>query len=324
MPDSDSVMDLSVTQFKIVFECASAIRTLAEVMSNMLETVEVHVYRTEEFRGIKVEAMDPKQISLVVSQLHADVSMEGCEHTAFCVNTKTFHTCVRSAPAHYSISIESLSGSSSIRIVAYEALSNASITRFTLPTLVCDEDPVRFKDIEYKTFIDMDTGELKTIVGMCLKLQGDTLTFRVQQPAEERGKGKGKGADGKMTAEGLEEAVLAKRPKTAVADRRHMVLTISSTGSCTQEHTFYSYVEECGDACVAGKCDAISQVPENGDLETTYEESFGARHLSDFLRSIDRQTVTLRLQKEKPLIMHHKFGNEESYVCLVVAPQVAE
>ena len=296
------IVDMSIANFKILFECANTIRILADVLSNMLETVVIQVINTADFSGIKIEAMDGKQISLVVSQLRADVTMD-CEHTAICLNTKVFYTCVRSAPQHYSVSIESIVGSSSVRIVSFETLSNTSITKFTLPTLVCEHEIVRWKDMEYKTFIDMDTSELKSIVSMCLKLQGETLTFKVRQPI--------KGTD-------------ANDPKRAKKDRRHMMLTISSTGACTQEHTFYSYVEDCGDSCVSGKCDSVAVVPNEDDLETTYEEIFGARHLADFLRSIDRNTVTLKLKKENPLVIHHKFGSQDSYVCLVMAPQISD
>lgn len=294
------IVDLSKAQFKIVFECVTALRTLADVMSNMLNTVKIDVWNSEKFRGIKVEAMDPKQISLVIGQIATEVKMD-CEHTAFCIDTKTFNTCVRNAPAHFCISIESFLGSSSIRMVAYEPLGNACVTTYTLPTLVCDQEAVHFLPIKYKTFIDMDTSELKSVVGLCLKLQGDTLAFKVRQPIRDEG--------------------AAKRPRQ---DRKHMVLTISSTGQCTQEHTFYSYVEDVGDACVAGKCDAVSQVPDEKELQTTYEEVFGARHLSDFLRSIDRNTVTLRLLTGKPLIIEHKLGGEDAYVSIVVAPQIQE
>lgn len=317
MDEEDSVVDVSVAQFKLVFECATALRTLADVMSNMLETVKIDVWRTESFSGIKIEAIDPKQISLVVSDLSAEVTMD-CEHTAFALNTKLFHTCVRSAQPHYSISIESLRDSSSIQMVAYEALSNTSITKYTIPTLVCESERVRFRDIEYTTYIDMDTAELKNIVGMCIKLQGEALTFRVRRPKKTvAALGVGEAT---TTGETGEEAP-AKRPRTEAG---HMVLTVSSSGACTHEHTFYSYVKEVGDACVAGKCDAIAHVPSDNELETTYSESFGARHLADFLRSIDRNTVTLKLKESKPLIIHHKFGGEKSFVCLVVAPQIAD
>ena len=298
--DTTDTTDMSVCAFKVTFECASALRTLADVLANLLETVDIHVVKSADFEGIRVEAIDAKQVCLVVSQVQADVEMD-CPHTVFCVNTKTFNTCVRHSQAHYSLSVESVVGSSSIRLMSFETLSNSSVTRFTLPTLVCEDEQSRFHDIEYKLFIDMETSELKSIVSMCLRLQGETLTFKVRQPKVEHDSN-----------------------KRARSDRRHMVLTISSTGACQQEHTFYSYVEPHGDDCVVGKCDVVAATPNDEELETTYEESYGARVLGDFLRSIDRHTVTLRLKKEKPLILHHKFGAVDSHVCLVVAPQVTD
>lgn len=290
-------------EFKIVFECASAIRMLADVLSNMLEIVELQVFKTEEFSGIMVEAIDSKQVCLVIAQLRADVTMSS-EHARFCINTKTFNTCVKSTLAHYSISIESIPTTSSIKLVAYESLSNTSITRFTLPTLVCDQDPIKLKDQEYKYHIDMDTSTLKSIVRMCIALQGESLTFKVEQMRE--------------------NAAVEKRPRVESAAGKHTLLTISSNGNCTQEHTFYSLADSNGSSngTHSGICSEIASNP--GGMDVVYEEVFGARHMAEFLKSIDRQTVTLRLSKELPLIINHKFGVEDSYVCLVVAPQVEE
>ena len=300
---SDGVTDLSEAHFRIVFECATAIRTLAEVLANMLDTVEVQVVRTDEFKGIVIEAMDSKQVTLSLAQLHADVEME-CERTVFCVHTKTLNTCIKSAQQHFSISIESIPASSSVRITSYESLSNTSITRFTLPTLVCELPPVSLDDMDYKFYIDMETNTLKGIVRMCLQLGAEKLTFKVQQPSE--------GAGGAA--------------KRARVDRRHTVLTISSNGSCEQEHVFYSLTEDRDGTSVAGKCDEMRHAPDAADLETKYLQVFGARSISEFLKSIDRQNVTLKLseRRNRPLIIHHKFGDESSYVCCVVAPQIED
>lgn len=289
--------------FKITFECASALRVLADVFDSMLDTVDIQVLNTPTFSGIMIEAMDTKQISLVVAQLQADVTMD-CERTAFCVNTKTLQTVVKSAQPHFSIDISSVPGSSSVRLVAYESLSNSTVTRFTLPTLVCDEERSTLQDIDYKFHIDMETAVLKQIVRMVLLLGGDSLTFRVQQ-----------------LCHGHDE----KRTKSSKS--KHTILTLSSGGNghaCDQEHTFYSLTEERDGASMMGTQTEIKNVPVDEDLETKYEEVFGAKHLQEFLKSIDRHTVTLRLDTGHPLIINHKLGVEDSFVCLAVAPQVVD
>lgn len=283
-------------QFKITFECASTIRTLCDVMSNMLDTVDIQVIKRDDFSGIMIEAIDAAQVSLVVAQLRADVVMQdGTDQHSFCVNSKTLNTCIRSAQPHFSICMESLPASSSIRLTAFEQLSKTSITKFTVPTLVCDQEPVRLKDQEYKYHVDIETATLKSIVRMCLTLRGETLTFTVKQR---------RAADGK-------------RARTATKDT---VLTISSNGDCEQEHTYYTSAEACDDDSMVGSLREIEALGEDDDMEVMCENQYGAKQMQDFLKSIDKHSVTLRLGQDQPLIVNHKFGNE-SYVCLVVAPK---
>lgn len=284
--------------FKVTFECASTIRTLCDVMDNMLDTVDIQVINKPDFKGILVEAIDCTQVSLVIAQLRADVDMpEG--QTSFCVNTKTLNTCIKSAQPHFSICLETMEQSSSIRLTAFEQLSKTSITRFVMPTLVCDQEPIRLKDQEYKYHVDIETSTLKSIVRMCLALRGETLTFKVKQTSKDV------------------EAKKARLPNT----KKDTVLTISSNGDCEQEHTFYTLSEECEDNSMAASCvKEIQSVQDEAGMQTMCENQYGAKQMQDFLKSIDKATVTLRLGQSQPLIINHKFGNE-SYVCLVVAPK---
>lgn len=287
--------------FKVTFECATAIRTLADVVSNMLETVDIQVIRRDDFHGIMLEVIDAKQISLVIARLHAYVEMN-VEHTSFCVNARTFNLCVRSAQPHFSVCLESVRGTSSVRLTTFESLSNTSMTRFLIPTLVCEQEPARLRDTDYKYHIDMDTATLKSIVRMCLALQGETLTLTVKQRA-------------------VSAATKAAR---TVANSTHTILVLSSNGNCDQEHTFYSMTNARDDDSLVGTCVSIERPPHDDELEVMYEERFGAKHIADFLKSIEKNTLTLRLSREQPLIINHKFGSESSYVCLVVAPQAVE
>lgn len=295
--------DMYATAFRITFDCASALRTLTDVLDNMLDVVEFHVVKGAAYEGVTVEAVDSKQISLIGGQLRAAVEMEGSQRTVFCVSAKTFHTCIRNCPNHFTVDISSAARSSTVEIKMYETLSNTAQTRFTLPTLVADGPHGAMEDQEYKIHIDMDTAVFKGIVRMCLSLGGESLQFVVRQ---------------------LDATSLSKRART---DQKHTVLTISSNGggSCEQEHTFYSVSQEHDGMSTVSACDELSGgIPADCELEETYRESFGAKHLADFLKSIDRQTVRIRLREGLPLVVHHAFGAEDSYVCLVVAPQVCE
>ena len=279
-------------QFKITFECASTIRTLCDVMSNMLDTVDIQVIK-DDF-GIMIEAIDAAQVSLVQAQLRADVVMDSTDQHCSASTARPQHLHPqRAAP------LLDLHGVAARQLVdsltAFEQLSKTSITKFTVPTLVCDQEPVRLKDQEYKYHVDIETATLKSIVRMCLVLRGETLTFTVKQR---------RSGDGK-------------RARTSTKDT---VLTISSNGEVMMEHTYYTSAEACEDDSMVGSLREIEALGEDDDMEVMCENQYGAKQMQDFLKSIDKHSVTLRLGQDQPLIVNHKFGNE-SYVCLVVAPK---
>lgn len=302
-------------QFKITFECAASIRTLSDVLADMLDACDIAVHKTDAFTGIRVEAMDSKQISLVSADLHADVELEeGVTTTSFCINTKTLKTCVKSAPHHYAISIESLENSSHIKLTAYESLSNSSITRFTLPTLVSEQETFKLAKRSYSYEIDMETATFKGIVRMCTDLKGENISIRVRQPKKD------------LASE-------PKRQKCDAASSSCTVLSIQSHGGNAEqiEHTFYSQSAASeGDqgVCISTMSGAeglgFGNAVNDDDLDTKYDEMFAANQLATFLKSIDRQSITLRLEKDAPLVINHLLSGGESFVCLVLAQKIKE
>ena len=60
------------------------------------------------------------------------------------------------------------------------------------------------------------------------------------------------------------------------------------------------------------------------DLDTKYDEMFAANQLATFLKSIDRQSITLRHEKDAPLVINHLLSGGESFVCLVLAQKIKE
>jgi hypothetical protein len=195
------------------------------------------------------------------------------------------------------------------------------MTRFELHTLVCDSNAVKLSDLEYSFHIDMETSVLKSIVRMPQQLGGEELVFKVQQPI---------GIKEKMEAlrkdNGNNEKT-KKILKTSETSDKNTVLTITSNGKCIQEHTFFSVTEArdgSASSYVGTTQNHIAQKFGPGELITKCEQVFAAKNLGDFLKSIDKQTLTLRLSEGKPLIVNHKMGPDDSYVCLVLAPRAQD
>ena len=105
--------------------------------------------------------------------------------TSFCINTKTLKTCVKSAPHHYAISIESLENSSHIKLTAYESLSNSSITmihtsntRFRAGNVQAREEVVFVRD-------RYGNGNVQRHRTHATDLKGENISIRVRQPKKD-------------------------------------------------------------------------------------------------------------------------------------------
>ena len=51
---------------------------------------------------------------------------------------------------------------------------------------------------------------------------------------------------------------------------------------------------------------------------------FSASYLNLFLKSMERQIITMKLSQDRPLLVHYPLGADKSYICFVLAPKTAE
>ena len=111
------------------------LHTLCDVMSNMLDTVDIQVIKRDDFSGIMIEAIDAAQVSLVAAQLRADVVMQDGTDQHCSASTARPSTPASAARSP----LLDLHGVAARQLVdPADALSSfkTSITKFTVPTLV--------------------------------------------------------------------------------------------------------------------------------------------------------------------------------------------
>ena len=278
------------TNFKLSFETTNSIRTLTDIVSNVLKNVELQVVKTPTFEGIKIESIDAKQVCLIVAHLRCTV--EKCEEdTKWCVDTGILNTCLKSVPQHYSLDISNAPNSSDIFLHAYESLSQTYTTRFKLPTLVSEVDRVTLSDLDYSYTIEIDLTTLRSIVRNTLALRGSDILLRVEEP-------------------------------NSASNHRHTILSIISEGNAEQHHMFHSVTDtNDGNACVIRTDQNEISATYDSPLVKKYEEVFSASYLNDFLKSMERHIITMKLSPKKPLILTYPLGGDESYVCFVLAPR---
>lgn len=281
--------------FSLTFDCTTALRTLVEVVSALLCRAEFKVTKADRAGEgmISIESIDPKKSCLVVAHLQCRLTKHSGD-PRFCVNTVDFCHCLRSVPAHYAVDM-SLADGAKMEVSAYEALSRTHEMNFDICTLVNDEKAVKMSDLDYKLLIEVETGSLRRIVRNCIQLHGQELLFRVQQPRDTSVKG------------GV----------------KYTILTIESEGTTVkQRERFHSITDERNGEATVIRTEHEESVQKyaDSDMETCFEESFCASYLNLFLKNLDRNMITMRLSRGKPLILTYPLGGgEDSFVCLVLA-----
>ena len=290
----------STLEWKVTFDQTQGLRTLVEVVTNILTRVNLRlIYDSKrQMHFLCIDSIDPQHVCMIQARLICENTTNVSDEVSFCVDSGILNLILKSIPSHYSIDMEKHSTSADVRINAYETLSNSHHTNFELPTLVDESETMKLSDMEYKYVIEIDLSTLRQIVKMSMALRANQLDFTVRKPKSAAGAGVVR-----------------------------TTFTIGSRGDAMQAHSFHSatVAETNGDnetyVIRAATDSTAPEVGESDDSEIVYSDMFSAQYLNFFLKSMERQMITMKLAKEKPLIVHYPLGAEKSYICFVLAPK---
>lgn len=286
-------------EWRVTFDQTQGLRTLVEVVGNILTRVNFRVTYDERksMHFLCIDSIDPQHVCMIQARLICEKTTGmGKEEVSFCVDSNIFNLILKSVPSHYSLDLEKHSTSADIHINAYETLSNSHHTNFELPTLVDDSETMQLSDMAYKYTIEIDLGTLRQIVKMSMSLRSNQLDLIVREP------------------------------ETMGAGVNRTTFTIASRGDAAQAHNFHSAtISEGSDSCII-RAATDSTAPEMSakGMKEVYKDAFSAQYLNYFLKSMERQIITMKLSQDKPLIVHYPLGADKSYICFVLAPKTSE
>lgn len=290
-------------EWKITFDQTQGIRTLVDVVGNILTRVNFRInYDTKKNTYfLCIDSIDPQHVCMIQARLGCEKVFNLTGNEMFCVDTNILNTLLKNVPAHYSLDLIKKRSSADIHMRTYESLSNSHETHYILSTLHDESETMQLSDMSYKYTIEIDLGTLRQIVKMSTQLRANQIEFSVKEPTES---------------------------KKCVS---RTTFSISSSGDATQEHRFNSAtVTESGSAeaqtCVIrAATDATGpETVEGEELEVKYSDSFSTQYLNYFLKSMERQIITMKLSQDKPLILHYPLGADRSYICFVLAPKTSQ
>ncbi len=288
------------SEWKITFDQTQGLRTLVDVVCNILTRVNFRVTYDDkrDTHYLCIDSIDPQHVCMIQARLMCEKT-EGLadrppKDIDFCIDSNILNLILKSIPSHYSLDISKLDDSPDLKINAYETLSNSHNTEYILPTLCDDSETMQLTDMNYNYTIEIDLGMLRQIVKMSMQLRAQQLEFVV------------------------------KEPKTKMTGVLRTTFTISSHGDATQSHNFHSstVTENDNDETYVIRAATDSTTPN--PVESTnvvYKDAFSAQYLNFFLKSMERQIITMKLSQDKPLIVHYPLGADKSYICFVLAPK---
>lgn len=286
-------------EWKITFDQTQGLRTLVDVVGNILNRVNFRIMHDTKKNTffLCIDSIDPQHVCMIQARLSCEkiYNLKGDE--SFCVDTNILNTLLKNVPAHYSLDLVKNTSSPDIHMRTYESLSNSHETHYILSTLVDDSESMQLTDMEYKYTIEIDLGTLRQIVKMSQALRANHIEFSVKEPYD------------------------------STKNVSRTTFSIASRGDACQEHRFNSAtVTEPGNesqTCIirAATDSTGPEIDDSEQLEKKYNDAFSTQYLNYFLKSMERQIITMKLSQDKPLILHYPLGADRSYICFVLAPK---
>lgn len=289
-------------EWRVTFDQTQGLRTLVEVVGNILTRINFRItYDTKrETHFLCIDSIDPQHVCMIQARLICEKTYHMDDRDVdFCVDSNILNLILKNIPTHYSIDMEKRKDCPDISINAYETLSNSHQTKFDIPTLVDDSETMQLSDMSYKYTIEIDLGTLRQIVKMSMALRANQLEFTVREPSDRNN--------------GVSRTTFV----------------IGSRGDATQAHSFHSATVAEGDdqdtyVIRAATDSTAPDAKEDAATRVVYNDAFSAQYLSFFLKSMERQIITMKLSQDKPLIVHYPLGADKSYICFVLAPKTTE
>jgi hypothetical protein len=288
-------------EWRITFDQTQGLRTLVEVVGNILTRVNFRITydNKRETHFLCIDSIDPQHVCMIQARLICEKTVNLDQDVDFCVDSNILNLILKNIPTHYSIDLEKYKDTPDISIKSYETLSNSHHTQFDIPTLVDDSETMQLSDMSYKYTIEIDLGTLRQIVKMSMSLRSNQLDFTVKEPVDRN---------------------------NGVSRTTFM---IGSKGDASQAHSFHSATVAEGDNqdTYVIRAATDSTAPDgtaDGTTQIVYNDAFSAQYLNFFLKSMERQIITMKLSQDKPLIVHYPLGADKSYICFVLAPKTAE
>lgn len=252
--------------------------------------------------------MDKAKVSMVIARLRADsVYPETFPDQEFCVSSENFSNLIKTIKKGCCLEIKREKGSNQIKIRGYNPNRKNRESHISVPTLDrTDEAPV-LDILNYKFIVDFDLIVFRNLtrVAMNSSVNAQNIVFQIYECVDESNE--------------------TKTTKVCVS-------LDSGPDTPTLMETFRSVTKwdhQNANQTVITSSDTTSDdkdVEDDSQMKLVLDEKFPTKYLHLFLKSMDRQTITLRMSPDRPLAIIYQLDGGENigYCTFILAPTLKE
>jgi hypothetical protein len=251
------------------------------------------------FRGVVVEAIDSKRVSMVVAYVSAVVDISGDRARAcFWISAATLHTCLKSVTASQAVHLTRYASGNEFELHELELRTreprpSTGSTSFRIATLAQEAEPMCVEDMPFDYAVESEMGMLRAVVKTAKDLDAEYVRIQVVE--------QGRTPKVVMSFDGL-----------AAVNRTFD--TVSRTAETAPAETAPA------EAATAEAATAEAATAEAAD-HVTFDQEFCTDHLHMFLKALDKTTVALRLGQNMPLAMSYTLGEPDSTMNFFLSPR---
>lgn len=292
--------------FVITIPYPGAFKNMVEIMAHVLDVCQFSVVCSPTSSGMCVNSYDKANCCMIIGRFACDTKVRGVQH--FCVKMPMFNALLKLVQPRLCLEISRTTGSAMISMVAFDPTDKSQYQEFEIPTLDREVEEDVLASFSSDFTIEIDLNEFRGLVKTAKDLKAEDLSFQI---LEEKNRGPLRSSYLVLSIDGdakcrkvyhsLTDWTAADASKTDGGGGNSLVIK-------TAEHS-------AGDH---------QRLPAMNKLKVCLDEKFSINYLTNFMASMKRPKLIMRLSSSgEPMVLCHTLGSE-SIVSFVLAPKARE
>lgn len=271
-------------EWVVVFDDASALRSVVDAVSAVMNRVTFRIVRTEDGQHeLRFDGADPGMSCVVSARLHVDTvefSAQGdADDFTFCLECKQLIVALDNPScAHGTMRIEGFEDK--VRVVMQDPDHPSYKDESELQTYVDDQKPIQPLDMKMEIEIELEISKIREMLKKARKSHAEKLRIQVYFKEENT------------------------PPLSAVR------LSVVGETNAYHAQNFCNELRrsEDGSLAVTAASDGAYEYFETCHLEPAFEGSFPVDKIDAFVKILPVRMVPVQVQNKLPLMMTHQLG----------------